>query len=78
MSLMRDALIALIDERRSEPLPYCKPDQHMWVALVGGRGYNADFDSMVCILCRCYSSVRRDQPKHTARPPHPNTMAGRK
>lgn len=60
---------------RLESKLYCNPDEHTWVAVVGGRGFNPDFDSTVCIRCECYSSVRK--PKHEARKPHPATMAGR-
>lgn len=62
---------------RLESKPYCKPADHIWVALAGGKGYDADYDTTVCILCHCYSSVRKP-PKHEARPPSPLTQIGRK
>lgn len=61
---------------RLEAKPYCKPDEHTWVAVVGGKGYDYNFNTNVCIRCECYSSVRKP-PKHEARQPHPLTQIGR-
>lgn len=55
---------------------YCEPKDHIWVALVGGYGFDADYDTTVCIRCECYSGVRRMDT--SARPAHPDTQIGRR
>ena len=48
---------------------------HEWVAIPDPGGYVGDG----CHLCGINRTVfeRTSEPKHAARPPHPNTMAGR-
>lgn len=64
---------------RLEAKPYCKPDAHTWVEVVGGKGHHEGYNSTVCIICHCYSSIRHNwsEPKHEARPAHTDTQIGR-